>query len=432
MILKIIYLHQYFNTPDMPGSTRSYEFAKRMVEAGHEVSMVTSFREVDSVRNGWFQTEEAGIKVNWFPVPYCNHMNFRQRLQAFFAFALAARKKLLQLDGDVLFATSTPLTVALPGVLAARKKKIPMVFEVRDLWPEMPIALGALKNPLLRFAALRLERWAYKNSSAIVALSPGMKAGIIKTGYPESKVAVIPNSSDNSEFKANPDLASEFFLNRHWLKGHPLLVYTGTFGQVNGVGFMVQVAKALLDRESNVRILLIGDGAERDTVRNAAEHESVYLKNLFIEDALPKKEMPALLSAATMSACLFIDLPEMRSNSANKFFDSLASGTPVILNYGGWMHELVKSSQCGLAMWQKSAHEVACELDAKMNDKVWICEAGKSARKLAEIFFDRDLLANELLSVLQLALDDSANKASEIAPGIYNYCDHVDYAKTSY
>jgi len=419
--LKIIYLHQYFNTPEMCGSTRSYEFARRMVEAGHDVSMVTSLREPDSSKSGWFETEMAGVSVHWYPVPYRNQMNYRERLFAFFAFAKAARNKLLELDGDVIFATSTPLTIALPAVLAARKKAIPMVFEVRDLWPEMPIALGVLDNPVYRFAAQRLERWAYKNSSAIIALSPGMKAGIIKTGYPANKVAVIPNSSDNYEFRSRPNLAQKFRLERSWLGESPLLVYTGTFGQVNGVGSMVPLAKALLERGSNVRILLIGDGAERVEVLRLAQREGVYLKNLFIEEPLPKKEIPALLSAATMSACLFIDLPEMRSNSANKFFDSLASGTPVMLNYGGWMHELVKTSKCGLPMWRKSTVEIASALDKKMNDPVWVNESGRAARELAETYFDRDLLSKELITVLQLAVDKRASSVSDVAPGRYGF-----------
>ncbi|XKF14805.1 hypothetical protein LL947_09945 [Halomonas sp. BLK-85] len=91
--MKIIYLHQYFNTPEISGGTRSYEMARRMVSSGHEVHMVTSYREQGESRRGWFKTEESGIHVHWYPVPYSNHMGFAQRLKAFFAFALAARRK---------------------------------------------------------------------------------------------------------------------------------------------------------------------------------------------------------------------------------------------------------------------------------------------------------------------------------------------------
>lgn len=403
----------------MSGGTRSYEMARRMVAAGHEVHMVTSFRETGCDSKSWFISNEAGINVHWFPVPYSNKMSYLQRIFAFFSFAKAARRKAIELDGNVVFATSTPLTIALPAVPASRKKKIPLVFEVRDLWPEMPIAMEALNNPLLRLAARWLERWAYRNSTAIVALSPGMKDGVIRTGFPADKVAVIPNSSDNEEFSYDAEAAKNFRANRKWLGDKPLLVYTGTFGKVNGVDYMVDLSKALLDIGSDIRILLVGSGSELDDVKSRAITTGVLNNNLFIEDPLPKKDIPALLSAATMASALFIDLPEMRPNSANKFFDSLASGTPVLLNYGGWMHDLVKKNDCGLAMWQKPIELVAKELNVKMNDSEWLEQTGKSAKALAEEEFDRDKLACQLMIVLDLIVKGRATEVVNIASGDY-------------
>ena len=348
-------------------------------------------------------------------------MSFFQRLKAFFSFAFMARKKAFQLDADIIFATSTPLTIVLPAVPAARKKRIPMVFEVRDLWPEMPIAVGALNNPLLRFAARRLEHWAYHNAEAVVALSPGMKEGVLRTGYPAEKIAVIPNSSDNAEFQYNAEAGVKFRAQREWLEDRPLLVYTGTFGPTNGVGYMVPVARELLRLNSNVRILLVGEGKEKTAIMAQAEHAGVLGKNLFIEGMLPKRDVPALLSAADMASALFVDLPEMRKNSANKFYDALASGTPVLLNYGGWMHEIVRTTDSGLAMWGYSAEEVAVKLDEKLHDREWLAQAGKSARLLAEEYFDRDSLSDQLIQVLQAAVDGQAGLAEKIAPGEYRF-----------
>ena len=417
--MKIIYLHQYFNTPEMSGGTRSYEMARRMVAAGHEVHMVTSSREQSGRSKGWYMTEEVGIKVHWYPVPYSNHMSFFQRIKAFFSFAFAAQKKAASLQGDVVFATSTPLTIALPAVFTARKLKVPMVFEVRDLWPEMPIAMGALNNPLLQLCAKKLECWAYNNSAAVVALSPGMKEGIVKANYPSNQVAVIPNSSDNLEFKNNQEAAKIFRNQRTWLGDNPLLVYTGTFGRVNGVAYMVKLAVELKKINSKVKILLVGDGAEKQEVINAAKAAGVFEENLFIEQAIPKKDIPALLSAATMASALFIDLPEMRPNSANKFFDALASGTPVFLNYGGWMHDLVTMHSCGITGWQQPISAVAEEINSKIDDVAWLETAHQSARRLAEEEFDRDKLAEQLISVLELAISNKAHKVESIAPGIY-------------
>lgn len=417
--MRIVYLHQYFNTPNMPGSTRSYEMALRMVAAGHEVHMVTSIRESEVQFDDWVTSEESGIQVHWFPVRYTNQMSFLRRISAFFLFAFASRKKVAELEGDLIFATSTPLTIALPAVSSARNKKIPMVFEVRDLWPEMPIAMGALNNPVLRFAAKRLELWAYHNSAAVIALSPGMKDGIVAAGYPSQRVAVIPNSSDNRKFILGAHAAAQFRAEREWLGEKPLLVYAGTFGKVNGVGYMVELAKELQALDSDARILLVGSGAERDTLVESAKEAGVYQVNLFVENSLPKREIPALLSAATVASNLVIDVPEARANSANKFFDTLAAGKPILLNHGGWMHDLVEAHQCGLPMWQKSVHEVARALDMYMHDKEWLKNAGLQARKLAEEHFDRDRLAVQMMDVFHAVIAGKADNVQKIAPGNY-------------
>lgn len=417
--MRIIYLHQYFNTPEMSGGTRSYEMAKRMVATGHEVHMVTSYRQEKRDSKGWFSTNESGIKVHWYPVPYSNHMSYFQRILAFFAFAFAAKKKAASLQGDVVFATSTPLTIALPAVLTARKLKVPMIFEVRDLWPEMPVAMGALRNSQMQFLAKKLERWAYYNSAAIVALSPGMKAGVVKTGYPEKQIAVIPNSSDNVEFTYNNEAAKKFRAERSWLDDKPLLIYAGTFGQVNGVDYILKVAKELQKLGSSIRILLVGEGREKVKVIAEAKEVGVFEENVFFETAMAKEDMPILFSAATMTSNLVIDMPEAQANSANKFFDSLAASKPILLNHGGWMHDIVKSHDCGLAMWQQPIELVAKQLHEKMNNEEWLEQAAIAAKKLAVQDFDRDLLAEQLMSVISAVVEKKGINASDIAPGIY-------------
>lgn len=418
--MKIVYLHQYYNNPSMSGGTRSYEMARRLVNAGHEVHMITSWRHNDARKPDWFVTEDAGFIVHWLPIPYSNHMSYFQRITAFFRFAILSRGKANELSGDVIFATSTPLTIAIPAVFASRRNKIPMVFEVRDLWPELPIAINALRNPFVKWLASKLEKWSYRNSEAIIALSPGMKEGIVRTGFAAERVAVIPNSSDNREFQHDSQAANDFRVSREWLHSRPLLVYTGTFGRINGVGYMVDMAKELRALNPDIRVLLIGDGQEKAAVRALAKKEGVLNVNLFIEDSLPKKDIPSLLSAADMATSLFIDLPEMQPNSANKFFDALASGTPVLLNYGGWQHDLLNARGCGLAMWRKPMKEVAEEVAAKITDRAWLDEAGRAARELAETAFDRDRLANQFEQVIAAGASRKGDRSEEIAPGHYH------------
>ncbi|PJI34513.1 glycosyltransferase WbuB [Acinetobacter haemolyticus] len=416
--MRILYFHQYFNTPDMSGGTRSYEMARRLVAAGHEVHIITSWlKETDE--KTWFTTVEAGIHVHWFPNFYNNKMSYAERVKAFFRFAYHATKKGKSLEADLVFATSTPLTIAIPAIFTARSLKVPMVFEVRDLWPELPIAMGALNNKLAQKLAYQLEDWAYKNSSSIVALSPGMKDGIVKTGYPKERVAIIPNSSDNELFTIDPELAQKFRDKYEWLQDRPLIVYTGTFGHINGVGYLVEVAEQLKQLNPEIRILLVGDGIEFEKVELLAKEKAVLNVNLFMMKQMPKKQIPVVLNAATLCTALFIDKPEMRANSANKFFDALAASTPILINYGGWMVDLIERNQCGLVTWNKSTDQAAKEIVSLIADENRLNEYALNAKKLAMTQFNRDELAAQLNKVLQLTLDQSSLQPEDITRDYY-------------
>ena len=220
--MRVVYLHQYFSTPEMPGGSRSYQMARRLVAMGHEVVIITSDQHTTKDSPAWRESEEAGIQVFWTPISYDNRMSFRRRIVAFFAFAWRAAKKAAECDADIIFATSTPLTIALPAVYAARRSNCPMVFEVRDLWPAVPIAIGAIRNPLTKSAARWLERFAYRNSSKVVALAPGMKDAIVATGYPEERVAVIPNGCDMDVFSTGVS-SQAVRTDNDWIRDRPLV-----------------------------------------------------------------------------------------------------------------------------------------------------------------------------------------------------------------
>lgn len=410
--MKIIYLHQYFNTPAMASATRSYEMGRRLVSYGHEVNIVTSFRQyTESNDHSWFQTVEEGIMVYWLPIHYSNMMNYRQRIEAFLKFAWKASVKAASIDCDLIFATSTPLTIALPAVYAARKQKVPMVFEVRDLWPELPIAVGAIKNPLIKTAAKQLERFAYRNAEQIVALSPGMKKGIVRTGYPEDNVVIIPNSCDIDFFDVGPEPGKVVRGKYDWLQDRPLVIYTGTIGIINGVDYLARLAGVVRDLDSEIRFLVIGSGYGEKKLREEAKKYSVLNKNFFILPRVPKYDMPDWLSAADIATSLFVDLKEMWSNSANKFFDALAAGKPVAINYGGWQADLINEFGAGLVLDPKDVDASARLLAERIRNKEWLSKAASAARTLAEEHFNRDSLTKKLESVLVKAAEK--NKCSQ-------------------
>lgn len=405
--MRIVYLHQYFNTPKMSGGTRSYEMAKRLVAAGHQVDLITTYRNADQTTSGWRTEQIDGINVHWYSQPYANEFGFLQRIRAFFGFAFAAIGRVRQLNADLVFATSTPLTIAFPGIYASRHMSIPLVFEVRDLWPELPIAVGALRNPLLKWAAYSLEWIAYHASAHVVALSPGMAAGIIRRGIPPSKVTVIPNSCDVDIFDVPAEMGN---LARERLglpKKCPLIIYTGTFGFINGVGYLVELADAMRSVAPDARFVLIGRGAEFDKVTDQARKAGLLNKTLWIWPSIPKDELAALLSAATVATSLFIPIEAMWHNSANKFFDALAGGKPIAINYGGWQASLLTENQAGIVLQPDNPAEAAKVLAEFIHDTQRLEKAAAAARNLAYNVFNRDLLYSKLEHVLQQVFHES-------------------------
>src|SRR4051812_38318102 len=188
--MRIVYIHQHYRTPGMSGGTRSHEFARRLVGRGHQVSLITADPSPSAGQtSAWRRTNEAGVDVYWVSVPYDNSMPPWRRIVAFVDFMVKSARLAATLPQDVVFATSTPLTVSIPGAWSASRRSVPFVFEVRDLWPSLPIALGALRSWPAKTAARVLERWSYARADKIIALSPDMAKGVIEV-RPDADVTV--------------------------------------------------------------------------------------------------------------------------------------------------------------------------------------------------------------------------------------------------
>jgi len=399
--VKIAYLHQYFVTPDMGGATRSYELARRLVAAGHDVHMFTSDQSSERDRQGWWLEELDGIKVHWTQIHYSNELGFWGRLFAFFAFAWRAAGKVSELDADIIYATSTPLTIALPAVWAARRRGVPMVFEVRDLWPEVPVAMGIIRNPIAIKAAQWLERFAYRNASRVVALAPGMKEAVVKAGYPEKNVIVIPNGADLDVFSLDANARIRTREKYAWLGGRRMVLYFGALGIVNGIDYLLRVAAETKNLDPEVRFVVLGAGRHENELRKLGEKLGVLGNNLYMLGKVPKHEVARWLAASDMSIAL-ITGPRVvwKDATQNKFFDSLAAGRPVANNFDGWQAQIAQSAGCGLILDSTNIPRAARQLYDVLCDDEWLSAAGTVARKLAEGTFNRDTQALQLESVL--------------------------------
>jgi len=405
--MRITYLHQYFATPESATGTRSYELARRLVERGHDVTVIASTAQLPGSLGRATRTTHAdvdGIDVLALPVPYRNEMSYRKRMQAFARFAAEASYHTARQSSDVVFATSTPLTIAVPALVARLGRRTPMVFEVRDLWPELPIAMGALRNPLLRGAARALEWSAYHGAVQVVALSDGMADGVVARGIPRDRVTVVPNACDVERFDVPEEAGAAVRASVPGLApGAPLVVYAGALGRINGVRYLVDVAARLRTLVPEARVLIHGAGHDEWEIRSHARALGVLDETLFLRPPVPKDEVPALLAAATVATSLFIPLEQMWINSANKFFDALAAGRPIAIDYGGWHRNLLEESGAGIAMAPGDAAKGAEKLAAFVTDPDRLARARAASRSLARERFDRDVLGARFADVLERA-----------------------------
>jgi len=401
----ILYLHQHFVTRSGTSGGRSHEFSRILVERGHRVTLITGSYDRGglTVPGGrWLNRSRVdGIEVLVVRVPYGQDMSVQRRIRSFLRFmALAVAAGRSVEDVDVVFATSTPLTIAVPGILLSKHHHAPFVFEVRDLWPEVPIKMGVLRNPLLQAAARWLERTAYRHARHIVALSPGMRDGILASGVAPGKVTVIPNSSDVELFRVDPAVGEAFrAVHPEWSDG-PLVVYAGAFGRVNGLEYVIELARNVSAMDPGVKFVFSGEGSEKDSLERLAREAGLLGRTMFLLPPLARSELARLLSAATILTSFVAPIRVHEMNSANKFFDAFAAGKPVAINYGGWQADLLRETGAGLVLDPRNPEASAAMLVGALRDPSWLEEAGRASRRLGDEVFDRRKLALELETVL--------------------------------
>jgi glycosyltransferase involved in cell wall biosynthesis len=388
--VRLVYITQYYSTPSMVGGTRAYEWVSRLVAAGYDVHVVTSDKRA---QGGSVVTVESGATVRWLPVRYDNSMSIPRRMVAFLQFAVLAAWHARRARADVVFASSTPLTVAIPALAALVGRSTPLVFEVRDLWPDVPIAMGGLRNPVLKGAARALERAAYRNATRVIALSPEMRAGVVRAGFPREAVALVPNASDLDLFRRpGAEEEGERFRREHaWLGDRPLVLYTGTIGRVNDLVSMVEIAAAARTLDPDLRFLVVGEGAERDNVVDLARRRGVLDETFFLLPPRPKAEMPGLFAAASLTTSFVADIPVLRWNSANKVFDGFAARRPVATNLDGSIGGLLRQTGAGLVL-DRDPGTAARQLVDFLTDPDAVADAELASGALGDRCFSRDVL----------------------------------------
>lgn len=390
--MRILYFHQHFSTPSGATGIRSYEMAQRALAMGHRVTMVCgSYGLGKTGLDGPFTKGRRrgavnGIDVIEFDLSYSNTDGLLKRAGTFAKFALGSVGVALREPCDLVFATTTPLTAGIPGIAARWLRRKPFVFEVRDLWPELPREMGVITNPVVLAALSALEWSSYRSAHRCVALSPGIARGIARRGVSQDKIDMIPNGCDIGIFGAQdqgvwrPNGVGPTDL---------MAVFTGTHGPANGLDAVLDAAAVLKTRaRDDIKLVLVGDGKLKPALQARAAAEG--LDNVIFHAPVPKTQLSALMAAADLGMQCLANIPAFYyGTSPNKFFDYIAAGLPVLNNYPGWLAEMIVAENCGFAVPPDAPGAFADQLEAAADDRAALTQMGKNGAALAQRDFDR-------------------------------------------
>ena len=409
--MNVLYFDPKFATPRRFAPTRAYTFARHLVESGDSVTVVALDRRymepgrVAEHSGGLFERETIdGIDVIWARIPYAQRFSKWKRIASYAGYTLAATAASVRLSRpDVVYASSTPLTVGLNGAAVAKARRVPFVFEIQDVWPDVPIELGFLTNRAEIAAAKRLEKGLYRAARRVVVCSESAAENVRTKGIEAGKIVLIPNLADVPLFSSATPQPKYF--QSLGLEGKFVAVYAGAMGKANGVDQLVEAARALVESdEDGVAIVALGNGSERPYL----ESEARALPNLLVPPPIAREEVAGVILAADATITLYASYPILETGSPNKFFDGLAAGKPVVVNTDGWLRRLAEENRAGLYTPSGEPDALAAALARLAHDPPLARELGRNGRALAEREFDARLLSGRFRETLETVAAERA------------------------
>ena len=393
--MHIAFFYQYYHTPDCSATSRHYTFLRRWAER-HRITLFTTRHWFERRLTDRFPWAPDGVDVRMFDVPYDNAMTPADRLRAFGAYAWHAVREGRRMDRpDVVFGTSTPLTAAAAAERVAAHHGVPWAFEVRDLWPDFPVQMGALRNGLARRAAYALERHLYRSAAHVFPLSPDMAAHVASHGTPPERITMHYNGTDFDLLDATPPEAPARLRAAHGLEGKRVVLYAGTFGRANAIPEALALAEALRD-DDGVRFVLLGHGFYQQGLEAAA----AALPNVVVVPPAPHHAIFAWFQLADLTLVSFIDRPVLATNSPAKFYDSLACGTPTLVTNPGWTRRFVEEHGCGYYAPIADPAALAATVRRALADPEANRARGARGAAVARRLFDRAAIADDVERVL--------------------------------
>lgn len=400
--MHILYFHQHFSTPKGSVGIRSYEMAKRLLHHGHTVTMVCGSYGGGNTGltcefiKGRREGVVDGIRIIEFNLTYSNSDGLLKRSMTFAKFAFKSIGLALTEKYDVVFATTTPLTAGIPGIFARWLRGKPFVFEVRDLWPELPKKMGVIKNPIILSLMSLLEWTSYRSAHRCIGLSPGIVDGIKKRGVKAEKITMVPNGCDLSIFAGDSlEAGLQIWRPSKVSESDLMAVFTGTHGMANGLDSALDAAKELKNRgRADIKLVLIGQGKLKAKLQERAESEN--LDNVIFHEPVDKEKLAGLMKSADVGMQLLANIPAFYyGTSPNKFFDYISAGLPVLNNYPGWLADMIKENKCGFTVEPENAKSFADTLELAESNRTELVAMGARSQALAQEQFNRHDLADK-------------------------------------
>ena len=399
--MHILLIHQAFAALDDPGGTRHHELARHLVDFGHQVTIIASpvsyLTGTAKARIRWKdrQVDERGVEIiRAYTLPAL-HRSFVWRVFSFLSFMVSSFLIGLSVKKvDLVWGTTPPIFQGVTAWLLARLKRVPFLFEVRDLWPAFAIAVGVLKNRALIRLSEWLEKFIYRRADHIVVNSPGFIEHVKLRGG--KKIDLIPNGADPEMF--NPSLSGEDFRNQHNLGTDFVVLYAGAHGLSNDLGVVLEAAN-LLKTEKGLRFVLVGDGKEKPALMNQAASRN--LTNVLFIPPAPKTEMPQVLAGADACIAILKPIELYKTTYPNKVFDYMAAGKAVLLVIDGVIRELVEQAGAGKFVEPGNPQALASAVRQLMKNPGDAEKMGRAGRLYIENKFSRTQIASQFNLLLE-------------------------------
>jgi glycosyltransferase involved in cell wall biosynthesis len=399
--LHILLIHQAFVALDEPGGTRHHELARFFAEQGHRVTIIASpisylTGKSQHSKIPWVEKQMDGelitiLRAYTYP---SLHRSFLHRLISFFSFMVSSFFIGLGVKNiELVWGTSPPIFQGVTAWALSRLKRVPFLFEVRDLWPAFAVAVGVLRGRFLIKLSEGLETFLYRHANLVVINSPGYVQHVQKHGA--SKVELVPNGTDINMF--NPHVDGTMFRQAHGIDGNFIALYAGAHGLSNDLGVVLEAAKILKPR-TDIKIVLIGDGKDKSSLQAQATQQGI--DNILFLPPIPKNEMPSAIAAADACIAILKPVELYKTTYPNKVFDYMAAGKPVVLAIDGVIREVIEKAGAGIPVTPGDPDSLANAILHLADDPETAKQMGAQGRIYVASNFNRESLAAKFLDVM--------------------------------